>query len=132
VGTSFGVTTAGVLYATGANISGTITASGGKIGSDLSTGQLFVHGSQTVAGDTSGTSVCYFQKGSSTSLNLTAISYGIAINDFFLGSGGLIMRNPSFVLGNKSSSSYRGCRLTSSGFIIEGSNRSQEWAGRAL
>jgi hypothetical protein len=129
---NFCVLADGAMFATGATISGTITASGGKIGSDLSTGQLFVNGSQTVAGDTSGTSVCYFQKGTSTSLNLTEIKWGIGVNDFFLGSGGLIMRNPNFVLGDTSSSPYRGLRLTSSGLFIEGSNRSQAVAGKAL
>jgi hypothetical protein len=132
IGSTFGVTTGGALYATGANITGTITASGGKIGAALSSGQLFINGSQTVAGDTSGTSVCYFQKGTSTSLNLAEIKWGIGVNDFFLGSGGLIMRNPNFVLGDTSSSSYRGLRLTSSGLFIEGSNRSQAWAGKAM
>ena len=134
IGSTFGVTSSGVLYATGAYISGVITASGGKIGSALSSGQLFINGSQTVAGDTSGTSVCYFQKGTATSLNLSQIRYGLGTNDFFLGNGGLIMRNPNFTLGSTSSSnsSYRGFRLSSSGFYIEGSNKSLAYAGKAL
>jgi hypothetical protein len=78
-------------------------------------------------GSTSSITSTYFLRGPSgtTGVNLSGIGYGTANNYFYLGPGGLIMRNAAYTLnGGTSTSAYRGFRLSPTCFIIEGYNRS--------
>jgi hypothetical protein len=64
-------------------------------------------------------------------LNLQNIGYGLSNNLFYLGEGGLIFRNPNFRT-NTGDSPYRGLRISSTGMIIEGNNRSRLYSGTAM
>ena len=106
------------------NWNGAMLSTAGIIGSNAATGQLFISGNQTVTGGVINNhnketqSVVYLQKGTSSNLNLNGIGYGTVNNDFYLGSGGLILKNTT------SDTDY-GMRLTSAGLVVDGAN--PEW-----
>lgn len=103
---------------------GAMFSTSGVIGSNPATGQLFISGNQTVTGGAISNhkketqSIVYLQKGTSSNLNLNGIGYGTVNNDFYLGSGGLILKNTT------SDTDY-GMRLTSAGLVVDGAN--PEW-----
>lgn len=106
------------------NWNGAMLSTAGIIGSNAATGQLFISGNQTVTGGVINNhnketqSIVYLQKGTSSNLNLNGIGYGTVNNDFYLGSGGLILKNTT------SDTDY-GMRLTSAGLVVDGAN--PEW-----
>lgn len=138
-------------------IKGIIEAIGGSIGDpEGEQGILYINMEKTVGGDedigsdpdpeeAASTNVSvlseggnsytnkatYFQKGRDVDLNLQNISYGLSNNLFYLGEGGLIFRNPGFKT-NTGDSPYRGLRISSTGMIIEGNNRSRAYSGTAM
>jgi hypothetical protein len=132
IGYTFGVTTGGALYATGANITGTVTASGGSIGVAETSGILKVNASIDVGGTVENTdddgdesstsesnkSITYFMKDNADNpLNISSLKWGVANNNFYLGSGGLVFRNGSELTRD---TMYDGCRLTSSALVFTG------------
>jgi hypothetical protein len=132
IGSTFGVTTGGALYATGVKISGIVTASGGSIGVAETSGILKVNASIDVGGTVENTddngdesstsesnkSITYFMKDNADNpLNISSLKWGIANNNFYLGSGGLVFRNGSEFTRD---TMYDGCRLTSSALVFTG------------
>jgi hypothetical protein len=135
IDSTFGVTSSGAVY-----------ASAGQIGSAASSGLIKINTAQTTGGSTvdennnsssntgSITSTYFIRGATDTSgLNLASIGYGLSNNYFYFGAGGVILRNPDYTLnGGASTSSYRGLRITSTGLIIEGSNRSADYSNYAF
>jgi hypothetical protein len=120
IGYTFGVTTGGALYATGANITGTITATAGTVGS--ATEKLVISGNDLYisASNNSYKSTTYFWYDPNKYLNVTKIdgSTGISDNAFYMGRSGLIFKNNQAFT---ATSMYDACRLTCNKLVFTGS-----------
>ena len=120
IGSTFGVTTGGALYATGAKISGTITATGGTIGS--ANEKIVISGSDLYisASNNSYKSTTYFWYDPNSYLNVTKIdgATGIADNAFYLGRSGLIFKYNQPLT---EESMYDACRLSCNKLVFTGS-----------
>ena len=96
---------------------GTISATAGTVGISPEYGQLFINKPQNITGGSKELKECqsqtYFQRGTSDYLCLSRIGFGSNNNAFYLGSGGLVMRNYN---------SIGGYRLTGDGLFIDGYN----------
>ena len=96
---------------------GTISATAGTVGISPEYGQLFINKAQNITGGNKELkeyqSQTYFQRGTSDYLCLNRIGFGSNNNAFYLGSGGLVMRNYN---------SIGGYRLTGDGLFIDGYN----------
>ena len=131
VGSTFGVTTAGALYATGANITGTITATAGTVGS--ATEKLVISGNDLYisASNNSYKSTTYFWYDPNQYLNVTQIdgATGIADNAFYLGRSGLIFKyNQPLTV----DSMYDACRLSCNKLVFTGSGgKTPEYYGHS-
>lgn len=118
--TVFNVTSAG------AEITGKITATSGIIGAEINDGTstkstyLYVNTPQTIGGEssTSSTSGTYLMYDTNNNLlQLSTLRLGMANNLFYLGDGGLVLRNTD---GYSSSNIYDALRVTCSGLAVTG------------
>ena len=128
LGTKFGVTTEGALYASAATISGTIYANAGTIGTDLSKGLIAIDSSLNINGDdgsSGSTKETYFSFGIPSTVYPT-IGVGAYKSHFYLGSGGLILRNPAKTFPYQSGNGvrYGGVRITYTSIYLSGNSNS--------
>lgn len=116
LGTKFGVTTSGTMH-----------ASAGEIGSSLSKGLLTIDSALTMGGSEGSASATetYFSLGIDPSV-YRSIGVGARGSHFYLGSGGLILRNPAttFPYQSGNGTRYGGIRLTYTSMYISGNSDS--------
>lgn len=114
LGTKFGVTTSGTMH-----------ASAGEIGSSLAKGLLTIDSALTMGGsDGQGSATeTYFSLGIDPSVYKN-IGVGARSSHFYLGSGGLILRNPSFAYQQGNGVRYGGIRLTYTSIYLSGNSNS--------
>lgn len=136
-GNNFGITNEGYLYASNANIAGTINATGGTIGSSTNDGWLQINIETTItgtnpnkkeeeAGDVTSTmKETYFRRGILDDV-LASARWGFENNHFYLGRGGLIISNPDLTATglqqDSTDTEYYGVRISTSGISVAGSN----------
>lgn len=152
IGRNFGINKAGEMFGRGvtikdgditiveentenivfsANRKGELQALMGVIGKDIATGQISINGHQIISGDTEvieEANAVYFMRDNNynvddNGLNLSVAKGGIANNNFYLGTGGLVVRPESI-------GRYSGVRLTGGGLWINGCRSDhQPWCG---